>query len=269
MRPGPSWARPRRRTTARGAKGRGPRRPDGADYPPTERPAPPAAPSRVRTPPPSSPRAVYAVRGRLARGSGASRGTPGPGAASGRGHWAPAGWRAGGPIFRRERRGPARSPSGTFATLLAFLGPSRDRRVSTAPPRSPRRRRPRLCPAPLRPRPHNRSSPAPRSGGPALQPARSRPQPTRSRPRRPRLPRVRPRTVRERQPAPPRPPAQPPGRACIPAPAPRPAPHLDADLRPHLCSARAGPLLALCGGEGPSLALSSTTETELTKTDRL
>lgn len=268
-RPGRSGAKSRRGTTACRAEGRGPR-PTARTTPPAERAAPPAAPSRVRTPPPRSPRAVYAVRGRLARDSRASRGTPGPGAASGRGHGAPAGWRAGGPIFRRERRGPARSPSGTFATLLAFLGLHVT--VASVPPRpaprggggGPASAPPLSGPAPTADPvpppaaadpPHSQPGPAPSQSGPAHAGPASRASGSglSARPRRPRpaLPlssRGEPRSRHLR-------PAQPltwTRASALTCALPGPAP---SSLRVR--------------GKVPSLALTSTTETGLTKTNRL
>lgn len=270
-RPSRSGAKPRRGTTARGAEGLGPRRPDGADtHPPgrargpARRPVPgldptsPLTSRRLRRPRPPGPR-LRGLAGDAGPGGGQRAGTRGAGGLAG-----------GRPHLPARAPRPSAQPERDIRYIVGIPGPSRDRRVSATPPSSPRRwRRPRLDPAPLRPRPHSQPRPVPHSGGPASQPARSRPQPTRPRPRRPRLPRLRLRTIREGPPAPPRPPAQLPGVSQIQAPAPRPAPHLDAGLSPHLRSARAGPLLASCAGKGPSLALSSTTETELNKTNRL
>ncbi|XP_069900213.1 basic proline-rich protein-like [Globicephala melas] len=117
-----------------------PRWPDGADPPPPERAAPPAAESRVpiRTPPPRSPCAVYAVRGRLARGSGASRGTPSPGAAGGRGRGAPGGRAGGRPHLPALAPRPSAQPERDIRYIVGIPGASRDRRVSAAPARARR-----------------------------------------------------------------------------------------------------------------------------------
>lgn len=125
----------------------GPARPSRARVPVGVRTPPGRArgpPRRLPARPPAHLGAVYAVRGRLARSSGASRGDAGPGGAG----------RAGGPIFRRSRRGPARTER-DIRYIVGIPRPSRDRRVTAArpaPPRPPGRRgRPRgptAAPAP-------------------------------------------------------------------------------------------------------------------------
>ena len=119
-------------TCQRGAEGRGgptartPLRPSARPRPPP-RPESRSGPRRPAHLAPSTPSAAAWPAAPGPRGGRRARGRPAGGDAGRR-----ADGRAGGPIFRRSRRGPARSPSGTFATLLAFLG--RHVTAASAPP---------------------------------------------------------------------------------------------------------------------------------------